>query len=95
MIMPHRANDNVARPPPPTTGEPDAHGQAALILAETMLHALVDTSTITTEQALAIVRSAEEIKAEVAAMSGESEKRMRESLELLRRIGLSIEKDVA
>lgn len=92
--MSHQANDNVALPLPATTGEPDAHGQAALILAETMLHALVDTKTITTEQALTIVQSAEEIKTEVAAMSGESEQRMRESLELLRRIGISIERDI-
>lgn len=91
--MPHKANDNRAVPLPPPAGEPDAHGQAALILAETMLHALVDMKTMTTQQALDIVSSAEEIKTEVAAMSGESETRMHESLELLKRIGISIERD--
>jgi hypothetical protein len=91
--MPHRANDNPAVRLPPPAGEPDAHGQAALILAEAMLHALVDMKTMTTQQALDIVSSAEEIKTEVAALSGESETRMHESLELLKRIGISIERD--
>lgn len=92
--MPHRANDNLAANLPPPTGEPDAHGQAALILAESILHALVETRTITTKQALDVVHSAEEIKTEVAALAGESETRMQESLELLKRIGLSLERDM-
>ena len=79
---------------PPPSGEPDAHGQAALILAESILHALVETKILTTQQALDVVHSAEEIKAEVAALSSESNTRMHESLELLKRIGYSIEKDI-
>lgn len=93
--MPHRANDNLSVRPPPPTGEPDAHGQAALILAESILHALVEQKMMTAEQALDIVHSAEEIKTEVAELSGESETRMHESLELLKRIGISIQIDVA
>ena len=92
--MPHKANDNLSDHLPPPTGEPDAHGQAALILAEATLHALVDMKTMTTQQALDVVQSAEEIKTEVAAMSGESDTRMHESLELLRRIGISLDKDI-
>lgn len=91
--MPHRANNNPAVRLPPPAGEPDAHGQAALILAEAMLHALVDMKTMTTQQALDIVSSAEEIKTEVAALSGKSETRKHKSLELLKRIGISIERD--
>lgn len=91
--MPHKANDNKAPRLPPPAGEPDAHGQAALILAESILHALIDVKTITTEQAIDVVRSAEEIKTEVAALSGESNSRMQESLELLKRIGMSLETD--
>ncbi len=90
--MPHRVNDNVV-PLPPPVGEPDAHGQAALILAESTLHALIELRTMTVQQALDVVRSAEEIKTEVAALSGESETRMHESLELLKRIGISLEHD--
>ena len=92
--MPHKANDNTAARLPPPTGEPDAHGQAALILAESILHALVDIKTMTTAQALDVVRSAEEIKTEVAALSGESAGRMQESLQLLKQIGISLETDL-
>ena len=91
--MPHKANDNLPDSKLPPTVEPDAHGQAALILAETILHALVETKAMTTQQALDVVRSAEEIKTEVAERDGESDVRMRESLELLKRIGISIETD--
>lgn len=92
--MPHKANDNRPLHLPPPTGEPDAHGQAALILAESTLHALIDMKTMTTQQALDVVRSAEEVKTAVAAQSGESETRMNESLELLKRIGISLETDI-
>ena len=92
--MPHKANDNLAMRTPPPEGEPDAHGQAALILAESILHALVEAKTMTTRQALDVVHSAEEIKTEVAELSGESETRMHQSLELLKRIGLSLETDI-
>lgn len=92
--MPHSANENYAVRIPPPTGEPDAHGQAALILAESILHALVDIGTMTSRQAHDVVQSAEEIKTEVATLSGESETRMHESLELLKRIGLSFQSDV-
>jgi hypothetical protein len=93
-IMPQRANDNRPVRSPPTADEPDAHGQAALILAESIIHALVETKIITAEKALDVIRSAEEIKTEVAGLAGESETRMNESLELLKRIGISLEKDV-
>lgn len=92
--MPHSANENRAARVPPPTDEPDAHGQAALILAECILHALVDVGAISTQQALDVVQSAEEIKTEIAALSGESETRMHESLELLKRIAMSFETDL-
>jgi hypothetical protein len=92
--MSHSANENynVRRPPP--TAEPDAHGQAALMLAESILHTLVEIRTITTAEALMVVQSAQEIKTEVARLAGESDSRMRESLELLGRIAISLEADI-
>ena len=63
--------------------EPDAHGQAALLLAESILHALVSSSTLTNEDAITVVRIAAEVKEEVAMTAGESAPRMRQSLELL------------
>jgi len=92
--MSHSANENFAVRPPPPTGEPDAHGQAALMLAESILHSLVEVGTLTIQQALDVVSSAQEVKTEVAKRAGESESRMKESLALLDRISTSLETDL-
>ena len=64
------------------------------MLAESILHALVDTSTITVQEAMSIVQTAQEVKTEVAKLAGESRERMEESLHLLSRIGISLESDL-
>ena len=87
-------NDNdgvVSRPP---RAEPDAHGQAALLLTESLLHALVEKAILTSAEALAVVQTAMEIKVEVATIAGESRGRMEESLALLSAIAMSLETDV-
>lgn len=76
--------------PSPRRAEPDAHGQAALLLVESVLHALVDTKTLTLDQAIDAVQIASDVKVELADEIGESETRMRESLALLSAIGLSL-----
>lgn len=91
--MPHSANENSMGPSAPSS-EPDAHGQAALILAESILHALVEKATFTEQEGVAVVQSACEIKTEVATQSGESDRRIQESLELLKRIAISFEADL-
>lgn len=73
--------------------EPDAHGQAALLLAESILHALVDSGTLSNAEAIAVVRTAAEVKLEVATADGESKGRMNESLDLLARMATSFEAD--
>lgn len=74
--------------PPPN--EPDAHGQAALLLAESILHALIETSVLTIDEAVDVVATAAEVKVEVATLAGESNRRMQESLNLLTRIRQSL-----
>lgn len=74
--------------------EPDAHGQAALLLIESLIHTLVDARLIDTQTAAATVRSAAEVKVEVAEAAGESAKRMNESLALLQAIETSFEADL-
>lgn len=69
--------------------EPDAHGQAALLLAESILHALVETKTLTLAAALSAIETTCEVKIEVAERAGESKRRMTESLDLLRVISKS------
>ncbi|TRW17989.1 hypothetical protein [Glacieibacterium frigidum] len=66
--------------------EPDAHGQAALLLAESTLHMLVEAGVLFNAQALEVVRTAAEVKVEVAEAAGESKKRMKQSLVLLESI---------
>ena len=73
--------------------EPDAHGQAALLLAESMLHALVDGEALSNHEAVEVLRIASEVKVETATAAGESSKRMNESLELLARMRASFETD--
>ena len=73
--------------------EPDAHGQAAILLVESILHVLVDKGTLTNAEAMTAVEVAAEVKEEVAALSGESSGRMNESLDILTKIGASLETD--
>lgn len=73
--------------------EPDAHGQAALLLAESILHALIAGGALTHAQAVEVVRVAAEVKVEVAEAAGESKGRMEESLTLLKRMTASFEAD--
>jgi hypothetical protein len=49
---------------------------------------------MTTAQALDVVHPAAEIKTEVATLSGEFQTRLQESLELLKRIGISLKRDL-
>lgn len=87
-------NDNEGTAPVARGVEPDAHGQAALLLAESILHALIETGALTTRQALEVVQIAGEVKVEVATQSGESSKRMNESLALLAALATSLKTDI-
>lgn len=79
--------------PSPAINEPDAHGQAALLLAESMLHTLLARGVVTLEEAVSVVETAAEVKAEVATAAGESAERMQASLDLLERIASSFAAD--
>ena len=73
--------------------EPDAHGQAALLLAESLIHMLVDQGILSLDQAVEVIQIAAEVKTEVAAAAGESKARMNESLALLANMSSSLESD--
>ena len=77
----------------PVIVEPDAHGQAALLLTESLIHMLVERGAITNKEAVEVVQVAAEVKAEVATCAGESAKRIRESLDLLAKMQNSLESD--
>lgn len=73
--------------------EPDAHGQASLLLTESLIHMLVERATLTTADAVVVIKTAAEVKVEVAAATGESEGRKQESLELLGKMAASFQAD--
>ncbi len=82
-----RINPNFLR----ASDEPDAHGQVALLLTETFIHMLVERCVINNADSIEIVRTAAEVKAEVATAAGQSARRMKESLTLLARMQRSFE----
>ena len=84
-IQEHRAIASVT--------EPDAHGQAALLLTESLLHMLVANATLTNAEAIEVVTVAAEVKVEVAAASGESRRRRDQSLQLLSKMADSFRAD--
>jgi hypothetical protein len=73
--------------------EPDAHGQAALLLTESLIHMLVERGALTNTEAVEVVKIAAEVKLEVASAAGESAKRMKESLCLLSKMQGSFQSD--
>lgn len=86
-------HENTSAAGPPT--EPDAHGEAALLFAESILHMLVERSVLTVADAVAVVQTAAEVKAELAIDAGESQERMQASLDLLFRISDSFAVDLS
>ena len=92
--MPDVTNDNHLETDAPRR-EPDAHGQAALLLVESLIHDLVVRAVISVDEAVEIVEVAAEVKAEVAADLGDSPATMRHSLALLEAIGRSLKGDAS
>ena len=90
--MPDVTNDNHLDTDTPLR-EPDAHGQAALLLVESLIHDLVARAVISVGEAIEIVEVAAEVKLEVAAELGDSPATMRRSLALLESIALSLKGD--
>lgn len=91
--MPEITNDNHPAHETASRREPDAHGQAAMLLVESLLHGLIARSVISVEEAVEIVDLAAEVKAEVAAELGDSPGTLRRSLALLESISLSLKGD--
>lgn len=86
-------NDNEIYPPTARPREPDAHGQAAMLLVESLIHGLVDRSVISVGDAVEIVEAAAEVKADIAADLGDSADTLDRSLTILAAIGDSLRID--
>ena len=74
--------------------EPDAQGQAALLLIESTLHALIEASILTVPQVLSAITTACDVKVEVAEENHESRSIMLDSLQMLKKIGDTIRIDL-
>lgn len=73
---------------------PDAMGQAAMLLVESMLHGLIARSVITVADAVEMVEVATEVKEETAADLGDTKATMERSLTLLGAIHQSLSQDL-
>lgn len=93
MPVPDTTNDNHAVSAQSALHGPDAHGQAALLLVESVIHGLIARSVISVDEAVEMVEVAAEVKAEVAEDMGDSPATMRKSLMLLDSIAISLRID--
>lgn len=86
------SNDNdVARSAP---REPDAHGQAAMLLVESLIHGLIARSVLSVADAIEIVAVAADVKQDIAADLGDSPATLQKSISLLNAISLSLSSDL-
>lgn len=88
------SNDNKTQRSVPRFEGPDAHGQAAMLLVESLIHGLIAQSVIRVEDAIDVVTVAIDVKKEIAADLGDSEDTMDKSLGLLSAIRGSLSNDV-
>jgi hypothetical protein len=79
-----------ALPPP----KPDPHGQAALLLAESLLHKLMERSVLSAADAIDVVETAAEVKLGLANEKDESADGIQASVALLFSIADSIATDL-
>jgi len=91
--MTETINDNHGYPATARGPEPDAYGQASLLLVESLIFGLIDRSVISVADAAEIVEAAAEVKADIAADIGESPETMQRSLNLLAAISESLRRD--
>ncbi|MFN4041894.1 MAG: hypothetical protein ACK4I0_09560 [Brevundimonas sp.] len=73
----------------------DAHGQAAILLVESLLHGLIARGVISVADAVEIVDTAAEVKGDVSAELGDSPANLRRSLGILAAISQSLRHDLA
>jgi hypothetical protein len=87
------SNDNHGYPAVAPTPEPDAHGQAAMLLVESLIHGLVDREVISVPDAISIVDIAAEVTLEVADDLGGTPETMQRSITILNALSNSLEHD--
>jgi hypothetical protein len=76
--------------PVATPDAPDAHGQAAMLLVESLIHSLVARAVITVGDAIEIVTVAMDAKVEIAVDAGAVDDSRDRSLALLSSVRASL-----
>ena len=87
--------DDNRDPDPDPAAQPttDAHGEAAMLLVESLIHGLVARSVLGVDEAIALVTVAVDARAEIVADRGEADAAQDRALALLSGIGASIAYD--
>jgi hypothetical protein len=94
-IMDDFINDNESTLPVPWFGEPDAHGQAAILLVESLIHGLIARSVITVEDAMEVVTVAIDVAMEIGADFGDCRDSTYKSFAILAAIRESLSIDIS
>lgn len=87
-------NHNDSKATRPELLGPDAHGQAAMLLVESLVHGLIERSVLTVADAVEIVETAAHVKEEVASELGDSPANLRKSLTILETLMASLVYDM-
>lgn len=87
------SNDNFVAPVV-TSLPPDSHGQAALLLVESLIHGLIERSVITRQIGLNIIETAISVQGDVARAADGTADPMWHAQSLLTRIAESLEIDL-
>lgn len=87
-------NDNDVAQPAHVGPGPDANGQAAILLIESLLHGLIERSVITVADAVSFVEAACDVREEIGHELSEAPDSMAKSLTTLRSIASSLRFDL-
>jgi hypothetical protein len=87
------SNDNSSLPRP-AADQPDAHGQAAMLLVESLIHGLIARSLISVADAVEIVDVAVNVSHEMAAEQGDRASIGLRAAKLLQAISRSLSMDL-
>ena len=87
------SNDNEAARPIDAPHAPDAHGQAAVLLVESLIHGLIARAVLSVEDAIEIVGVASEVNDDIAADRGDTPQATARSRGILGSIGASLKVD--
>lgn len=88
------SNDNHSALPMPSPLLPDAHGHAALLLIESLIHGLVERSILTLAEGVEIVATAIDVQVDVARAADGAGAPMWHAHSLLSRMSDSFEIDL-